>query len=152
MGETCGSIVDLYRYFFDPGPLSFECYNTLRSLAGRINIGGVEYFKLFVSTVALEAVFYVFGFFVFTRKLEWSKILSAILLGNVLTHPVVCLVLPKILASMPYGYYLLIAEVFAPVVEAIVLRRFGLSWTASLLTSFAANLFSWNFALVFLGS
>lgn len=102
-----------------------------------------EYTKYFLATVALEFPVY----FLLLRDVSRAKKLLVTVLVNVVTHPFVFLVLPKIIVNgqRSYSEYALIAETFAPFAEGLILtlwlRQGGLRGLA---IAVAANLFSWT--------
>lgn len=57
--------------------------------------------------------------------------------ASLVTHPFVWFVFPQTLMPIGYGVYFIVAESFAVVVEAIYLKKFGLSspWCFSLLAN-----------------
>lgn len=106
--------------------------------------GFAEYLPVFFMTYILE--FPIYFIFLFRN----SSIVRMVLIGlilNVATHPFIYKVLPPILAKwdMSYLEYLIIAEIFAPTIEAILLKKvFHTSWKIAFWAAILANLFSWT--------
>ena len=109
-----------------------------------------QYLLQFVATFCLELV--VYGILL-QRVFSKKQILAVCLLLNVITHPLVCLGFPRWLGN----YYWIPAELFAWVVEALILWIFArwlmhhkMRWTKALLISLAANAFSAGLGLLLL--
>lgn len=101
------------------------------------------YLKYFFATVALEASFY----FLFIKGISWRHKIIAVFVLNFATHPVIFFVFPEMAARLEWSYahYLTAAELFAPMVEALLLRYFFQQGTRrAILTGFGANLLSWS--------
>lgn len=109
------------------------------------------YLGLFGITCILEGPIY-WAFF--RSLLSTKRILQAILLLNLATHPLVTWGYPWIFMSRKFLVrdYLLAAEFSAIAIEALLLMTiFKTGKGRALLSSFAANLFSWWTALYLLG-
>ncbi|MEQ8790608.1 MAG: hypothetical protein RIC55_30200 [Pirellulaceae bacterium] len=74
----------------------------------------------YLLTVLLEAPILLVGL---SRRLSWRERLAAGLWLTACTYPIVVVVLPPLLWQ-PYGrgWYLLVAETFAPVAECVLFR------------------------------
>jgi hypothetical protein len=99
--------------------------------------------RAFVFTQLVEVPLYVAALS-FTRlcvkKPLWQK-LGVAFLCSLVTHPVVWFVFPRIMdAYEDYVLMVIEAETFAVVIEALILRRFGLRW--ALLVAFVTNMSS----------
>lgn len=103
-----------------------------------------QYLPYFLKTFILELPVY-FLFFKCFKKIP--KILEMNFILNLSTHPVVFFVIPYILMKLEGNYlnYLVVAEIFAPLTEALILTyvykiNVRFAFTAAIL----ANLFSWS--------
>jgi hypothetical protein len=106
----------------------------------------VTYLELFATTCALEAVIYWPAFAWLQPASKWSTRTKAILGVNLATHPAVVFLLPLLAARLEISYacYLASAEIFATVIEALLLRWvFRFSMQTAFIVSIVANLFSW---------
>ena len=104
----------------------------------------LEYLRVFGWTCGFEAFIYLPLLLLKNTSLKRS--IGILLAANFATHPLVTFFLPGLAASLGLATAgaVVLKEVFAPTVEAIVIRRLSkLSWTESIAVSFAANLFSW---------
>jgi hypothetical protein len=103
-----------------------------------------EYLRVYLMTFILEWPWY----FLFLRFYQSGlRILITNFVLNIATHPIVYLVLPQIFSRFDQTYirYLIIAEIFAPTVEALILRyTFKIPWKTAIVSSLFANLFSWT--------
>jgi hypothetical protein len=106
--------------------------------------GFFDYVPFFFKTYALELPIY----YLFLRKTrDFLQILNADLVLNLATHPIVFFIIPMVLAvfQATYMQYLFIAEIFAPVTEALILYYFfKLSLRRAFAAAILANLFSWS--------
>lgn len=104
----------------------------------------VEYLPYFLKTFALELPVY----FIFLRTLKRiPEILKINTVLNLATHPIVFYLIPVILMQLNANYlnYLVVAEIFAPLVEALILYRiFKVRVSRAFAASICANLFSWS--------
>lgn len=103
----------------------------------------LDYLSLFSLTYALETPIYFLGLRKYSKL---RQILFISLVLNLATHPIVCFLFPVLadILRMNYDQYLILAEVFAPLVEFLLLRFvFKFSMQRSLLVAVAANLVSW---------
>jgi hypothetical protein len=102
------------------------------------------YFYIFFMTCALEAPFYI-SYLMF-RKLGLLRSTQILILCNLATHPLVTFGFPWLAQSFNWNtaQSSLAKEIFAPLVESLLIRRLGkLGWTESFALGVAANLFSW---------
>ncbi len=120
---------------------SAECREVLGQLSEVPEVSLLIYLKYFFLTCLLESPFYWMAVRSGTRRF-----LSAVVLCNLATHPIVCFGIPFLMSLVHgnYGQGLAVGEVFAPVVEALLLIGVwkvpqARAWTLSIL----ANLFSW---------
>ena len=104
----------------------------------------LEYLPFFLKTFVLELPIY----FLFLRTLKnVPVILKMNTVLNLATHPVVFFIIPLILTQLnaTYLHYLVVAEIFAPLVEALVLFKvYKISLGRAVLAALCANLFSWS--------
>lgn len=128
---------------------AWQCAETLLEPIAVDPVGPFEYLKFFAMTLALELPMYhrLLPLMSFKRKA------AAALVVNVATHPLIFFVFPLLLKSLggTYFQYLVAAEVFAPVAEALVLwKAFGVGFKRAGTAALIANLFSWGIgALLF---
>ncbi len=104
----------------------------------------VEYLPYFLKTCVLELPFY---YFFLTRTQSFSRIVIINFILNLLTHPIVFLVMPILFEHLGLNYlqYLLLAETFAPLTEAIVLHYvFKVEAPTAIRAALVANLLSWG--------
>ena len=109
-----------------------------------------EYLPFFLKTFALELPIY-FLFLQTLKNIPTVLKINAVL--NLATHPIVFFVIPIILAYLgaTYLHYLAVAEIFAPLIEALILFRiYKLSLGRSLTAAICANLFSWSVGIYWL--
>ncbi len=121
---------------------SSECYEVHQSLVTASDFELSFYLKYFGMTLLLEGPIYFLGL----TMLPWPKRLLAIVVVNLATHPIIFYIFPLILSRFDatYSTYLLTAEIFAPVVEALLLwKLFKLSPSKAFSIAIAANLISW---------
>ncbi len=127
---------------FLAGRASEGCSGVLSVLVTSTEATPVMYLQYFLSTFALELPVYS----LFLQSKGIKKVLAYTFVLNLLTHPIIFFAFPFLLEKMSatYGIYLLCAEVFAPLVEGIVLSRLAqISLRKSLAIAVVANLFSW---------
>jgi hypothetical protein len=131
-------------FSFNPEFLTVE---TITSFAGRLGLT-FDYLWVFLKTCLCEAPFY----FLLFRRRGLPYFLAVLVGANLLTHPAVYFVFPAVFKN--FMMYLGTAEIFAPLVESILVcwllfrsseRSPGgaAPWVA-VLVIFAANLFSWQ--------
>jgi hypothetical protein len=134
----CGHLFSVFGYWFNGScPQAFDIYGF------NWNYPLNTYFVFLGLTLLFETPFY----YLFLRKnFSILKILRVSLVLNLLTHPLIFLVFPRIAdeQGITYGWYVLAAESFALVVEWLVLwRAFKSPFLISLWIAATANLFSW---------
>lgn len=102
------------------------------------------YLFVFLKTYLLELGFYFF----FLRPLfSFKKVLCINLVINLATHPIIFLVMPYFFSKYDLNYlqYLIIAETFAPTIEALILIfYFKVNWKTAAAAAVLANIFSWS--------
>ncbi|MEQ1721843.1 MAG: hypothetical protein ABL930_01615 [Pseudobdellovibrio sp.] len=121
-----------------------DIYNST-SLADPVTF--LEYLPYFLKTFILELPVYLF-FLRHHKKLNEILQINSIL--NFATHPIVFFLIPLILLQFnaTYLHYLVIAEVFAPLVEALLLiYAYKVGYGRAFLAGIAANLFSWSLGI-----
>lgn len=107
----------------------------------------IEYLPFFLKTFVLELPIY-FLFFRTLKNIPALLKMNSVL--NLATHPAVFFVIPIILTELnaTYLHYLLVAEIFAPVIEALILHKFyKLGLGRSFAAAVCANLFSWSLGI-----
>ncbi len=94
--------------------------------------------KAFILTQLIETPVYVMALqrWSYAERTPGKNFLTAFG-ASLVTHPFVWFVFPKLLMPFGYSVYLIVAESFAVVVEAIYLKQFGLTrpWLFSLLAN-----------------
>lgn len=107
------------------------------------------YSKYFVTTVLIEAPVYFFAL----RFLAFKTKLKLVLSVNLATHPIVFYLFPWVLMHwhLNYGAYVLSAEIFAPLVEGLMIWKiFKVPASAAFAAAFAANIISWWLGILIL--
>ena len=137
----CLTPVGLIMNAYHSNPSCTEIYQS----AVATDAGGfAEYLPVFVVTCLFE--FPVYFLFLF-RESSFIRMVLITLLVNLATHPIIYLGMPAVFShwDMTYLQYLLIAESFAPIVEALLLKKvFHSSWRMAIWSATIANLFSWT--------
>jgi hypothetical protein len=126
------------------GDMAFLCKVMLMSSESIPSMTLLSYLVIFGWTCALEAPWYLFG--LRHLRVSWPRSIFILLFANLATHPLVTFVFPRISQALglTLGWGIFAEEIFAPVVEAIVIRKIAkISWPWAILISIAANLFSW---------
>ncbi len=102
------------------------------------------YLPFFLKTILLEFPIY----FLFLRKAQsLPRLLLITLILNLATHPILFMVMPIVFSkfNLNYRQYLCIAEIFAPVIEGLLLKYYYQQSTrTSFWAALLANLFSWS--------
>jgi len=128
--------------------VSHPCAEIYSAELPTTSVAFVQYLPIFIKTLAFELPFY---YFFLRPKFSMLKILWINFIINVATHPFIFLMLPSLLVRFEFSYlqYLVIAEIFAPAVEAVLLNRFfKLSWSRAITAALVANLFSWSIGVL----
>jgi hypothetical protein len=123
-----------------------EALETMSEIPPNVTLGA--YLVIFGLTCLLESPFY---FWTVRDKQQKGKALlksglGSVLLCNLATHPAVYFLFPLFGANFALRYVdvLMLAEIFAPIVEALVLILvWKISWKRAFIGMVAANLFSW---------
>lgn len=102
----------------------------------------LDYLPYFLKTFLLELPIYL----LLLRGLKsLRQILLINLVVNLATHPIVFFGIPLLLINGTYLQYLIIAEIFAPAVEAwLLFQIFKIRPGRAILAALLANLFSWG--------
>lgn len=122
-------------------PQCLEIYNTAVASDAA---GFTEYIPVFLLTCLLEFPVY---FLFLWKESSITRAVLVIFLLNLATHPIVYLGMPFVFEKWDLNYlqYLLIAEVFAPFIEALLLKKvFHTTWKTAIWAALLANLFSWT--------
>jgi hypothetical protein len=105
----------------------------------------LEYLPYFLKTFILELPLYAL---ILKSQQSFVKNLTANTLLNLATHPVIFILFPMVLPRLGdfnYLNYLVAAEIFAPIVEALLLIKvFKIKLGWAFVSAIAANLFSWS--------
>jgi hypothetical protein len=143
MSAGCVAPIAVLRSLAGDPSLDLVCRMLLEDAVQPTQMGLGFYLVIFATTCFLEAPFYYW----FTHKsLRLSKQIEMILVVNLATHPFVTWVFPLLFLKLQssFGEYVIAAEIFAPVTEALLLRLvYKQSWQRASFTAFIANLFSW---------
>lgn len=139
----CVTPWNLVWNYFNPHQCA-EIY-TITTLSEPITF--TQYLPYFLKTFILElGVYYLF----LKNRKSLVEMLQIDLILNLATHPVVFFLIPIIIMQFGATYlnYLVIAEVFAPLTEALILGYFyKISYSRAFLAAIAANLFSWSIGI-----
>lgn len=143
----CNLPHSLLLYLFSTKNVPPEClrYLTTSSLDGVYGVSATTYVLFFLLTVALEAPIY--WYFLRDRITPASRWVAALFCINLCTHPLAILGFPQFfaLAGDTKLTALVATEVFAPVVEGLVLwKLLNIPPRVAFVASVAANLFSWE--------
>lgn len=104
----------------------------------------VEYLPYFLKTYILEFPLY---YLLLKNIKNFKQLLAINLILNIATHPMVFFGFPYLLAFFDADYrtYLVVAEIFAPLTEALVLILvYKISWARAFTVATIANLISWG--------
>jgi len=141
MLENCYTPGTVVRFVLHV-PLSMQCYSEMAATDSAPKFELVFYLKALLLTLILEAPFYRWCL----EGRSAKAFLTALVLCNLATHPMVFYGFPALATTWQIPTYinLLVSEIFAPSVEAILLLIvWGVRpWKASA-SMFAANFFSW---------
>lgn len=137
----CFTPLSLLMNWFQHSPQCTEVYQT--SIVTDAS-GFWGYLGIFGMTFLTELPIY---FLFLYRYSSFLRILLINFILNIATHPVVFLLMPWLFQKWDLSYlqYILIAEFFAPAIEALILRKlFKMDWSAAIAAALIANLFSWT--------
>lgn len=145
------------------------CFNYLNSTVVIDPVGALTYIKYFLTTLFLEFPIYYWLLrnqtLILSKNLgqrlpqsflrfnQLRKIIVTSILINLATHPIVFFVFPYMSGKGDWTFttYLLVAEVFAPIVEAVILKfLFKLPVQKAAMAAILANLFSWTVGVLLL--
>ncbi len=142
-GVLCHTPLGIWNYLFNKQELGHYCLQALSVQLPRPGeIGGLEYFKIFLATIVLEAPFYFF----LSKGEGFSKKVQNLLAFNLFTHPVVYFVFPYVGFRLATSYVnmLIAAEIFAPLAETALYLCFQKkNRAAGVALILCANIFSW---------
>ncbi|MGZ3690094.1 MAG: hypothetical protein ACXVAX_01235 [Pseudobdellovibrio sp.] len=132
---------DLVHHFIQSQP---QCVDVYGAAPPSDSIGLTEYLPFLLKTLILELPMY---YLLLKKVKSFKEVLIINLFVNLATHPIIFIAMPPLLNAFHFSYlsYLLIAEIFAPVVEALIINKYykvnaGRAWAASII----ANLVSWS--------
>lgn len=144
MTTACLTPPNILRFVLG-GSVDFDCKVMLSLRESTPNVEIASYLVIFILTCLLEAVIYLPAIWRSTGSLKRG--LEFLFWGNIATHPAVIFIFPLVLSQfdVSIGLAVAIKEIFAPVVEAIMLKKFApvLSGAEAAVIAFAANLLSW---------
>ncbi len=147
MNFSCFGPLSLVEYWFAPQTLRLECWSALNIEMDPTSPGAGEYLALIAITLALEFVVY---FLFLKKRFVFFKVVRVNLFLNLATHPLVTFLFPLLIAKaqMSVAGYITAAEIFAPLVETILLVfLFRIPLALAAVSSFLANLTSWALGL-----
>lgn len=124
--------------------IEHQCHDIYAMIVSDVQFSLVEYLTVFSKTYGLELIIY---FFFLRQKYNWREILKINLIINLATHPIVYFGFPLLFSKLQYNYfqYLVVAEIFAPAIEALLLKKiYHFSWKIAITAAVLANLFSWT--------
>lgn len=142
MLQQCVTPPLIWQFFSGDSGISLACQSLLMFPTEATRMGVWTYLGVFVLTCVLETPFYFYGL----TGLPARRRGLAIFALNLATHPLVTWGWPFLFAKLgrSYGELVLASEIFAPLVEMLILHfAFHQSWRRSALVAIAANLFSW---------
>lgn len=144
-GASCYTPLGVVGYFFSPDKLSLMCKINLSSVGGELaQVTFASYLVVFLTTNLLEAPFYYLAFH--KNPNAWRKAPLALIGANLATHPTIYFIFPTLAAKfqMTYVAMLLACEIFAPLVETVLLNRVAkIEIKKAAVLMLIANLFSW---------
>lgn len=132
----------IYKAIIHPAEISLNCDFILNHLVQPTEFHLNSYLSAFLLTCLLEAPFYLWAF----RFSLLFKSITLLFIANIITHPIIYFLLPWFfsLLKMNTLSFIVIAEIFAPITEAIILWRFAkLPIGRALIMMILANIFSW---------
>ena len=108
-----------------------------------------SFFQAFLLTFSAELLILL----LLAKKIQTSKIFKAVLIGNLVSMPVVWFLFSATIQE--FHIYLITSELFAVLSESVILKLFlSISYRRSLFYSLVANLFSlsigWTSSILFL--
>jgi hypothetical protein len=139
--ENCLGPITVFRFLFH-ARVSMQCYAEMAQVDSAPTFEFASYLKSFILTLALEAPFYRWCLSQRSKK----SVFGALVICNLATHPLVCFGFPALATVLHTPTYisLFISEIFAPVVEALLLiLLMHVGPVRAFVLMFAANLFSW---------
>jgi len=141
---SCFTPAALYSFLLDKTSLEPLCLWALMLKPPSHSVSFGSYLGVFLVTVVLESPFYLLA--LRGRKFRPLARAGFLVALNLATHPFIFLALPPLVAAFGGKTFqtLILAETFAPMVEAMILFRFGrIRFLAALSYAIVANLFSW---------
>lgn len=123
-----------------------ECVTYLLEIPSPPSLSVEQYGLLFGLTLALEAPVYHWVSKRTKSYLGSWSLAGRVFLLNLLTHPLVCFGFPSFAqkAQIPYGVSLALSELFAVLLEALVLNCvWHIKMGRALFAAFVANITSW---------
>lgn len=145
----CVSPGGLIFYLFNTMGTNSHCTEIYLSMVQATDLSFWGYLPFLLGTILFEAPIYYFGLTELSRKQR----LLAILILNLATHPIIFFVFPLVLEryQATYSVYLTSAEIFAPVVETLILwKGFHVNVKRAFWISITANLISWWLGVFFI--
>jgi hypothetical protein len=147
---SCITPLAIAQYFSLSSELPARCLTVLGQTCYIPAISPTKYALLFLGTVLFEIPIY----FAFLRKkVPIGSLVLWTLILNLATHPAVSFLIPRICAATESRLvdYVLWAEIFAPVVEALLLWKIArVNLGRAAVAALIANLLSWWAGIVLL--
>jgi len=143
MTADCVSPLSLWLSFTSSPSLRLACQVILEGTTEATHMPFQQYLVFFMLTCLMEGPIY---WWATPHILSPLRRIFVIFWVNIATHPVVTWVFPLLFSRLhrPNRETILTSELFAPVIEALMLKfQFKLPWHRALLASGVANLLSW---------
>ncbi|MEI6399299.1 MAG: hypothetical protein WCO71_11060 [Pseudomonadota bacterium] len=147
----CATPLGVTAWVIDQSALSDHCLSIMKFPAALIQVPLEDYPKYLIGTLSLEAM--VLFPIMLRLKFGFREIITALLVVNLATHPVLCFLAPRVFGALGASYviYLATSELLVIFVEGFLLRRFfGLSKWWAFIASVTTNGFSWTAGSVLL--
>lgn len=105
-------------------------------------------FMALVISIAIEALFV--GIWGKVRQLKWRSLILVASASTLVTHPILWKLFTDLSPYFSFNILVLCLETCVAIVEAVIYKlTMRYSWRSSLCLSFAANLCSYTFGLLF---
>ncbi len=149
--SSCNSLWHLFVHYLFNDIEQLLCQIVLDQPVSSFRISFLTYLKIFGLTNLLEWPFY--AFFLKRWGVSLKKSIGIVLILNLATHPIVCFVWPALgqAVGASYGQYIIFSEIFAPLIEAVILARLlKKSYVDCFWIALFCNLISWNIGVFLL--
>jgi hypothetical protein len=149
--KECYTPLVVIKAAFASNQLDALCLASLKNIVTRNQISLGSYLLIFAATILLESPIYFLAGKYCGQTIR--RICGQILLLNLATHPIVTWIIPPLAEGWRLDGLttVLISEIFAPIVEAILLRKvYKYTRPIAILAAILANLCSWWLGLYLL--